>query len=90
MNQFSFKITRTTCRVVEMPDAQGWVSEGIVLTPHGIVDTSSNTYVDNGHTTLHFMHAGRLHVRSFKRYYRPAYLVTLADRFAKEISNANP
>lgn len=86
MGNYRVTVKRPQGRVYEEQTETGWESTGIVLTPVGIVWAHSNTYHDNGHTVLHYMHAGRLNVCSFDKYYRPRTLVTLAHRFAKEIA----
>ncbi len=83
---YSQPVKRPVGRVYEKPDECGWSSEGNVLTPDGIVWVHSNTYSDTGHTTMHFIDRGRLHIRSFDKYRKPRCLVTLAARFAKEIA----
>jgi hypothetical protein len=89
MAGYSYPVKRHVGRVYEKLDGIEKVAEGIVLTSHGIVWVCSNTYdrKRQGLTTLHFMHSGRLHVRSFQRKYSAQYLVTLAARFAKEIAS---
>jgi|GEM_PF-2930169 len=65
----------------------GW-TDGCVLTPHGIVYTyaqGDDTNVD--HTRLDFVYAGRLYMRNFSgKRYSPRGIVTIAKRFAKEIT----
>ena len=65
-------------------DEFGLWFDGYVATPNGHV----NVYSQTGHTTLHFIHAGVWYTRTFDRRYQPRALVTLADKFAKEICNA--
>lgn len=57
---------------------------GRVATPHGFVeiyaDASSLPCVG-----LRFIYRGRLYGRSWKRYFRPRTIVTLAKRFASDV-----
>jgi len=62
---------------------------GSVLTPNGIVDVLSRHRSAGSwsfeYTTLDMVVGGRWHMRFFERAYSAQYLVTLADRFAREV-----
>ncbi|BCM88767.1 hypothetical protein IAD21_00609 [Abditibacteriota bacterium] len=61
--------------------------EGYAVTHFGFVMVYSQSHKD--YTSLQFVHEGRMWYRTFQRFYSPRYLVTLADRFAREIVGAD-
>jgi hypothetical protein len=62
-------------------DGESW-EVGTVLTPNGIVDV----YAQDDYTRLDFVHAGRLHIRTYRKRYGKRGIVTLAGRMARDIS----
>lgn len=63
-----------------MENSGGWV-DGEVLTPLGIV----SVYAQTNCTYLRFVVNGQLHLRTFSKQYSNRFIVTLADRFTKEM-----
>ena len=64
--------------------SSGVQSQGTVFTPHGIVLVASDRAV--GVTNLTVVHDGRARQRIIDKGYSERYLVTLAARFAAEVS----
>jgi hypothetical protein len=69
--------------------------DGCVITAHGIVSVYSQggpglASADVPSTNLQVVHDGRLHTRTLPRSYTQRGLVTLANRFAEEITRSNP
>lgn len=62
---------------------------GHVATPYGYL----TVYSDSSKfpcTGLYFIWQGRVHHRSYKRYFRPRTIITLAKQFASEIVGEPP
>lgn len=85
MKTYEDKISCRSCvsRIENRRTDKGeqWQS-GTVLTPHGIVDI----YAQEGTTRLDFCHAGKLHIRTYRKQYTKRGIVTLAGRMARDIS----
>lgn len=73
---------------IEKRDDGKWYY-GTVITPHGVVVVQSEPPRDEksgNFTRLDFSHKDKLHIRTYQRFYSPTSTVTLARRFAVEIS----
>lgn len=87
---YSLKVQNWQGRISETvrthSDGDEYISHsGAVATPHGYV----TVYADNSRLPcagLDFIWRGRNYHRSWRRYWRPRQLVTLAKRFAKDIA----
>lgn len=79
----SYALGRGFSRLRRHP--KGWV-DGAVVCAHGVVLVYSDG-PGGSHSRLDFAHGGRIHLRSlWGKHISPRRLVTLARRFAAEIS----
>ena len=88
MNDWNMKVSEPWNRVFKHPD--GYL-EGCVITAHGIVYVYSQGGMKDGikdvpHTTMQFVQGGRVYNRGIDKRYTKRGLVTIAHRFAKEVS----
>jgi len=73
-------------KIVEKDD----YDSGLVRTRNGIVEVyahQSTPFRASGYTRLWFIHAGRMHCRCYDAHYSRRYLVTLAKRFARDVTD---
>lgn len=75
---------------IEKGNSSDW-TDGEVVTPDGIVTVYAQGDNDSFYCSrLDFSHKGRLYIRHFNNIrYSPQFLVTAANRFAKEIVKNN-
>lgn len=86
MADWNAKITEPWNRVWKHP---GGYLEGCVITPHGIVAVySQGGEAEVPSTNLTFVHEGRVHQRTIGKRYTQRGLVTISNRYAKEIVDA--
>ena len=90
INEYDAKISTPWSRITARPEYGGRYVSGNVITRWGIVDASSGVLEDDGCTMLEFSHGGRLYNRRFAKDYSARYMVTLANRFAREIALLPP
>ena len=84
MNDWSIKISEPMNRVWKHP--AGYL-EGSVITAHGIVYVySQGGATEVPSTNLQIVWGGRLYSRTMKRRYTQRGLVTVANRYAKEVA----
>ena len=85
---WTMKLSRPISRIRRMPENY---LDGHVLTPHGIVSCySQGSATDTPHTSLTVVINGRMYTRGFNRRYSTRGMVTLAARFAAELSRGKP
>jgi hypothetical protein len=77
-------ISRPFSRIQQRKSSSGDWLDGEVVTPNGIVSIQA----EDKFARLDFSYKSKLYMRNYytKKCYSPQYLVTLADRFSKEIN----
>lgn len=73
-------------RLEKIKTDYGAYIKGLIFTPHGIVEA----YSDYDHTALFFVANGRCHSRRWPHGFQQRTLVTLAKRFARDVSGEPP
>lgn len=84
------KVTRPIGYLKGKREGEDRIIEGICETPYGTVTVHSSkikkiNLVFKKKTFLSFNYDGFVHVLRINKFYKPRYLVTLANRFANEI-----
>ncbi len=88
INTWDMKISNSFSHIREhkFKDDESYL-EGNVVTPHGIVEVYAQGNKNISFvTSLHAVHNGRYYAKTFdKKRYSRTYMVTLANRFMKEL-----
>jgi hypothetical protein len=63
---------------------EGW-DEGTVVTPYGIVEIVANEY----YTRFDFAHKGKLYMKAYNKWLKPASITRIAKDFASKVVGKN-